>query len=140
MAFINGKEVLFSPVVNISDGEKVLIVTITDGLASHNAIQIVEYAEKGYAVYCDPYNDGKTRCALSRYCVDDEDNVYAKFAFACAEEGILYVWEIYGDGSIDFYEFISVSNGDFKSKIGDIDTALDSIIAIQNELIGGDSV
>ena len=121
----------------VNEKEKVLFVTVTDGVASHNAIQIAEYADNGYSVYCEPYNDGETRYALSVYSMHDEDNASAKFAFMDAEEGILHVWEIYEDGTTDHYIFNAVLNDDFVAAIGDIETALDSIIAIQESLIGG---
>ena len=51
------------------------------------------------------------------------------------------VGELYLDTKAgELYQCIAVSNGEYiwKSLLGNIDSALDSIIAMQNELLGGD--
>ena len=51
--------------------------------------------------------------------------------------GCLYMNTLNGD----IYKCISINGGDYiwENLIGDIESALDHIIAIQNRLIGGDS-
>ena len=121
--------------VNTPTPDKVLIVTAKDGVASHNAIQIVEYAEKGYAVYLAPFDDLE-KYSLVRLFVES-DYAFAEFSFSSAEEAILYAWRVYSDGSIEILETNVISRNDFDYVIGNVEAALDAIIEIQNGLIGG---
>lgn len=121
-----------------------LIVTVTNGVVSHTNSQIYEHVQNGGVAYLQydflmPLSVTETS-ATCAYVYDD---------------GIIDYFEIY-DGSFnkaEFYFATSEQYYDLKQKVeglsnisqdhdeqlGDIDTALDSIIAIQNSLIGGDA-
>ena len=113
-----------------STNEKVLFVTIEDDMPSHNGEQIRNYVENGYNVYLRPYNDDFA-VALSAV-----SKGIAYFSFVETEELFSSEWAVYSDGPYDAFERQLVDT----NTIGDIETALDGIIAIQEALIWGDSV
>lgn len=82
--------------------------------------------------------------SASGACTTQTKTCKGKVEYRCYnnDTGKWSAWETKGGGGTDLtdkqIENIN-SIPDIKADIGDIDTALDNIIAIQNELIGGDS-
>ena len=117
-------------------GASALIVTETNGELSHTLEQICNHIKNGGIAYL---------LADYRYMpiiADDNDVIYANFIF---DDGFAYYYEAFTVGNVAKLvraeheyahqsQFISI-----KQQMGDIDTALDGIIAIQNSLIGGDA-
>lgn len=129
-----------------TDSVEPLIVWINqDGdQATHSSPEILEAVQAGRAVYLRPYADD--------YLVSLEDsNPDASiFTSTSAEEGSMFTWFVFEDKRceyhekycVDDYNFSELSDKvqeleeDFNSTTGDIEAALDAIIAIQEELIG----
>lgn len=125
----NGNEIVMSEFDYVRQEQivnfKPLFVTVKDETASHNSQQIYEHIQKGGSVYID--DGGLLSCTYSAPNValfnsQDEGNVRTCF-------------EIDSYGTMARYD-ITYSLAD---DLGDIDTALDRIIEIQNSLIGGDA-
>ena len=114
-------------------GASALIVTVTDGVASHTAPQICEHIQNGGVAYISQNGWYMPICfAYPNYAQ----------AYDVADDWLIGHYDIGEDGevveqTIDFARSDRVT--DIENQLGDIDTALDSIIAIQNSLIGGDA-
>lgn len=106
--------------------------------ASHTSREIQERVLYGVDVYLDIGDSIR----LPLHGVDLFNNdPYAYFSSVHADELIIQTWEIRSDGSVSYYEKYCASSAyvyELAGTVGDIETALDSIIAIQNQLIGGD--
>lgn len=108
------------------DAAATIIVTVENGTTSHITTSIYNHIKNGGSAYLL------------------EDGVYLPLAVA-SSSNYAYAYYVSTDGFIDLYEIfgneITRNRIEYatKQQIGDIETALDSIIAIQNELIGGDA-
>lgn len=105
--------------------ERFLIVTVKDGVSSKSGEEILTHIKNGGVAYL--YTDG-----LYMPLSVENSFTYA-FAYYVSADGFIDLYEIHGNEiTRNRIEYAT------KQQIGDIETALDSIIAIQNELIGGD--
>lgn len=131
-AYLEGRFAqLEKAIAGCGGGASPLIVTVTDGKASHTNTEIYEHIQSdgvAYVLYDDvlyPLSASENTATAS--CVTDE--------------GFVYYLEIY-DGrfiKVEYYFAKDEQISELEEQIGDIDTALDNIIAIQNSLIGGDA-
>ena len=120
---------------NIGGGaSKLLIVTVENGKASHTSSEITEYVNQGYTVLLDYYGDSQ------RIALTFASNTMVHFSHHIAELGLMQNWEVNNLGQIDVFKKYLVDEDRFNQTIGDIDSTLDSIIAIQESLIGGGNV
>ena len=124
-------------------GESAVMVVIIDDYdwtADHSALEILQYMQEAPVIgACS----GAYRLEVMTLCgvleVDDVDDLeshhYATFKTAADANG---VWKEY---TIDDNKNVTVKEMSFatQAQIGDMETALDAIIAIQNQLIGGDA-
>lgn len=111
-------------------GASALIVTIDGDVADHDAPEIYEHTKNGGVAYLKWY---ESYIPIS-YSYDS----YAQ-AYYIADDGLVEHWEIDGAGDVVHQTFEYARQSDIIKQLGDIDTALDRIIEIQNSLIGGDS-
>ena len=114
---------------------KNLIVTLKSDLkASHTPEQIWGHIVNGGSAYLLIDN-----AYLPIVCLGDAELCYAYYI---GDDGLGSHYCIETDGTVSTAELNYASAHDvetLKEQMGDIETALDSIIAIQNELIGGDA-
>ena len=118
------------------DERKPIFVTVNGDRASLNGKQIAQYANNGYAVYIKPSASDEFCVALSHYYKDGA----AFFSYVNAEETISYCCMVDAEGIFEEFEDGYITSFYFHETVGDIETALDSIIAMQEALIGGGSV
>ena len=113
-------------------GASALIVTVTDGDVDKTSDEILAHIQNGGVAYLHadgyymPLSAGEYGSAFSGYA---------------DEEGFWHIFEVCDDqlySTIQEYAWQSQIRS-INEKMGDIDTALDNIIAIQNSLIGGDA-
>lgn len=118
-----------------------LIVTIgEDGKASHTSAEILAYVQAGGTVVLDTWNE-----MFANLTTVDVGMAYFAYVDISDEAGGLlgsYTIDYEGNAHASFSQFRDDNELEnyIDEKIGLIDSALDSIIAIQNELIGGDGV
>ena len=117
-------------------GSEQLKVTLPDdmsvGFASHNAGEIAMHVSGGGAVIL--YDPAKDRY-LPLQDVSRDDYIARAFAYN-AETKELESYEVYDDGTANYFVRTIVDEEDLNATVGDINTALDAIIKIQEELIG----
>ena len=115
----------------IGGGAAALVVTVDGNAASHTAAEIYAHLQDGGVAvlrHTDAY-----------FCIE-----------ACVQNlaicSILYddytatVYSIYGDGSVETVELMLTNQSWVEGQLGNISTALDNIIVIQEHLIGGGEV
>ena len=130
----------------VDDKNGFLIVNVTvneDGTvtADKNAYDLREIHESGRQIILRHITmDTELSGIYDIYCMShffyDDDLGNVGFTFTNISGKTLKVIECYNDEWHHIYSYTYATTKD----IGDIETALDSIIAIQNELIGGESV
>ena len=116
---------------NQTGTSRVLIVTVHDGKASHASAEIKNCVDQGYTVWLDYYEDG----TLVPLTWVSENMV--EFSWTDAESNLLQNWEVKENGGVELFESYLISEDNFNETVGNIETALDSIIAIQEALMVG---
>jgi hypothetical protein len=108
-----------------SGGASALIVTVDGNVANYTVQAIEKHLYKGGVAYL---YDAENEVRLPLSIVGE-----SAFASYLDDEGFWHIYEIYNENSVvkAVYEYA------VQSQLGDIDTALDRIIEIQNSLIGG---
>lgn len=115
-------------------GSSVLVVNMDEQMAQvrHTTKQIYDYVKAG----------GTAVLSIDGYAefipLQEANECLAIFGNFNAEELCLRTWHIYDDVPPEFYEQYVLTQDFLDNRLGDIETALDNIIAIQNSLIGGD--
>lgn len=134
---------------NIGAASMLVVTEGAGGKASHNAKEIFAHVQAGgMVVFGIGFEFGSELYAS----FVGGDNVHAHFIFFEAHEtnddhvavGAFSYFTIDMDGNIDSFgmsvmDAVGMQNY-ITEQVGSIDTALDSILKIQNELIGGDGV
>ena len=133
MAYINGKEILFSPNINITVGENYVL---SDEDIEKIAQVLLENLtiEQQVNDSTNPVSSKAVQNEIRRtldYCDEEIGRAKEDVAQELADFSNAYDQIIEGK--------IAEANQYTDEKIGDIETALDTIIAIQNSLIGGDA-
>ena len=149
MAYINGNEVLFSPQVTVVGGGVDIDVDTMMSDTSENPVQ-----NKVVKAYVDEKTAPATRSTYGTIKATTLVGDAGAYGFYLNEDGFLQIVPAV-ESDIDNrdwrnsncpitpsyldYAVKSVGNGYYAlaDDIGDIDTALDSIIAMQESLIGG---
>ncbi len=109
---------------------KPLIVTFDKpDHVTHTPQEIHEHVKNGGRV--ELWRDGWC------YALYYADTNLAQFSYAEPEENALYGVFVREDGSVEEYKHIHVDQDNFDVMLSDIDAALDSIIAIQESILGG---
>ena len=117
---------------------KTLFVTYSPGddYASHTSVDIQNHVSKGGQVIF-VYEDVKIPLT---YLVEDDS---AYFETYDPSERIKFSYRVWDDGAVDqSIEYLATTDrvtDQINDALGDIETALDGILAIQNQLIGGDA-
>lgn len=117
-----------------ASGSSVLVVHMDEQMAqvSHTTKQIYDHVKAG----------GTAVLSIDRYAefipLQEANESLAIFGNFNAEELCLRTWVIYDDVPPEFYENYVLTQSILDNYLGDIETALDHIIEIQNSLIGGD--
>lgn len=93
-----------------SGGSNTLTVTITDEVASHTSAEIYAHVQSGGTAILD---EGGQSYALS-----DWTEEICCFGSMSAEEGILYTWIVFQDGSCEFFTFACASMTALDEKLG----------------------
>lgn len=108
-----------------SGGASALIVTVDGDLSNYTVQYIDEHLYNGGVAYLYDAGNG---CHLPLSIVNE-----SAFASYLDDEGLWHIYEIYNENSVtkSVYSYVA------QEQLGDIDTALDRIIEIQNSLIGG---
>lgn len=108
-----------------SGGASALIVTVDGDLSNYTVQYIDEHLYNGGVAYL---YDAENGCHLPLSIVNE-----SAFASYLDDEGLWHIYEIYNENSVtkSVYSYV------VQEQLGDIETALDRIIDIQNELIGG---
>ena len=117
-------------------GSSLLIVRLPEdesvGFASHHAGEIYSHIQNGGAVIAyDPVGDRY----LSLFSCDFS-MMEAVFVANNAGTEEMDVYTVFDDGTVSHYSRALVDQGQLNDTVGDIEKALDAIIAIQEELIG----
>ena len=115
---------------------------VLGNLGGTQEVFIAEYGVTPFAEMEEAYNAGKLLfCRDGKYLVSMYEFVSGtsiSFYRATASAIINYYRTATGSWNSKTIELSATKHKEIDDKIGDIDTALDTIIAIQNELIGGD--
>ena len=114
---------------NVTPQKEVVIVTITDNIASHTSNQIHESILKGEAVYLLYNQEFLIPCSFCSFQL-------STFTFQDETETRTY-YEIGDDGGVSYSEIRTVLSSEMEENLGNIEAALEAIIAIQNSIIGG---
>lgn len=118
-----------------------LIVTLSEdeSTASHSASEIYTHVQNGGSVVLKYYTQLLALTAVDYYEEDQWGQAF--FNHINAEENYTFGYTIYEDRMAEYFETY-FARGDtvaeLENALGDVSSALDSIIAIQNELIGGE--
>lgn len=110
------------------DGRRTIKVTIHDGKANYDAIQIERFAEDGCLVYLYPDGFGAPAYALSAY-----DGQYAWFTNVDTESLMPTTWRVDDEGNVEEFESQAVELEHFNETIADINSTLDSIKESSND-------
>ena len=117
---------------------KTLFVTYIPGddYASHTSVDIQNHVSKGGQVIF-VYEDVKIPLT---YLVEDDSAYFERYD---PHERIKFSYRVWDDGAVDqSIEYLATTDrvtDQINDALGDIETALDGILAIQKELIGGDA-
>lgn len=113
-------------------GGAAMIVTVTDGVPNKTNEEIVAHIKSGGVAYLDVDS-----CRIPIYVVGGQ----SPMASFLDETNSFWVYEIFDDDVAETEHRLVEREQieEINEQLGDIDTALDSIIAIQNSLIGGDA-
>lgn len=112
------------------------IVTVSDSgkVASADSGQICKHVEKGGMVVLDARTNDTTPRVLYNLCRSTPD--LAEFAML-SDDYIVETYSINSHAKVNTKDLQVVSQANFNETVGNIETALDSILAIQEGLIGG---
>ena len=114
------------------------IVTLSDSgrVASKSSGQIYEHVQKGGMVLLDTRGVDAEKGVMYNLCRSTPD--LAEFALF-GDDYIVETYSINDRAIVEVKDLQVVSKGSFDKTVGEIETALDSIIAIQESLLGGDA-
>ena len=112
------------------------IVTLSDSgrVASKSSGQIYEHVQKGGMVLLDTRGVDAEKGVMYNLCRSTPD--LAEFALF-GDDYIVETYSINDRAIVEVKDLQVVSKGSFDKTVGDIETALDNIIAIQESLLGG---
>lgn len=141
----------------VADGKAVAITVDNENIPSHSSKAIYDLIQAGKVVYlCLPDNT-YVRCISSTETVAKFKNSrvtsietadgktytakrFKLYSIEDATEGTIFKQDAIDIPEKEYIDDQFVSKNALETAIGNIETALDGIIAIQNELIGGDAV
>ena len=126
-----------------AEGANALIVTVTDNVASHTPAEMLQHINNGGSITARVAEDGGNGTTAYRSICPITINMEEAHFFETWDEDVIYKWDVQQNRSVTGHEmdnaFFSPTVHKLQEDVGNIETALDSILAIQNELIGGDA-